>query len=385
MGGLAVDITDPEFQIFEPKQYTQLTLTERGIRWIHHRAPELIPNIPEAEIWDRSKANGLTKTLVCLQTTWFCAQCIGRLSQQFTISLLELNTFAHALCTLLVYILWWHKPLDIKGTTLVHGPFMTQLTALLLVQSISSPRSDEETVPPTNFLRFSRINFSATRPEQDSYTMYALSQPSGLIHLSGKDMMDLWREATCSTHVHHAIPRLDLDRRELKLLNLAMAERLRSGVDVNEFDPPTLCFRVHDVPRRWPSSVSKIWLPAAFFFASLSYGCLHLTAWNAPFPSSTQKLLWQMSALGLVALGLFYSVCILIGDYFFEKHPHIARFLIQMLPNRHQIVFDKVLAIVMVAVLSTLPLYYVFLLWGICRSLCIRCHGGLSIFRTWVR
>jgi hypothetical protein len=30
------------------------------------------------------------------------------------ISLLELNTFGHAICTLVTYFLWWRKPLDVQ-------------------------------------------------------------------------------------------------------------------------------------------------------------------------------------------------------------------------------------------------------------------------------
>jgi len=78
---------------------------------------DLLPGISETQIRDKSKASGLAKTLVCIQAAWFCMQCIVRLTQGLTISLLELNTFAHALCAFIVYILWWNKPLDIEEST----------------------------------------------------------------------------------------------------------------------------------------------------------------------------------------------------------------------------------------------------------------------------
>ncbi|KAI4271095.1 MAG: hypothetical protein LQ337_006254 [Flavoplaca oasis] len=81
---------------------------------------EVIPFVSEEEIWDKSKANALAKTIVCIQATWFCAQCIARVAQQMPISLLELNTFAHAVCALMVYILWWwSKPLDVQEPTVI--------------------------------------------------------------------------------------------------------------------------------------------------------------------------------------------------------------------------------------------------------------------------
>jgi hypothetical protein len=53
------------------------------------------------------------------------------------ISLLELNTFGHALCTLLIYCMWWNKPLDIEEPELipVQGGDMERLVAAMCVTS----------------------------------------------------------------------------------------------------------------------------------------------------------------------------------------------------------------------------------------------------------
>jgi hypothetical protein len=58
---------------------------------------------------------------VSLQASWFAAQCISRMALGMTISLLELSTFAHAICALVAYAFWWHKPLDVEEPTLVQG------------------------------------------------------------------------------------------------------------------------------------------------------------------------------------------------------------------------------------------------------------------------
>ncbi|KAI2619668.1 hypothetical protein GGR54DRAFT_123665 [Hypoxylon sp. NC1633] len=73
--------------------------------------------ISRQDISDKSKASGLAKTLVCFQALWFCIQCFARVSQNLPITLLELNSFAHSACALLVYILWWEKPLDVEQST----------------------------------------------------------------------------------------------------------------------------------------------------------------------------------------------------------------------------------------------------------------------------
>ncbi|KAL8642370.1 MAG: hypothetical protein Q9228_000923 [Teloschistes exilis] len=123
MGGFTFDVSkDPNPRIWPRKTdrltpnvmtvLACLTSCDKGLR-------DVLPWLSEGEIWDKSKANGLAKTIVCIQAAWFCTQCIARLGQGMPISLLELNTFAHAVCALLVYILWWNKPLDVHEPTVV--------------------------------------------------------------------------------------------------------------------------------------------------------------------------------------------------------------------------------------------------------------------------
>ena len=134
MGGFAFDTDDSE-QKFMPGSRTRLTLTTRALRFLAKHRPDLIPDLSTEEIEDKSKASGLAKTLVCLQASWFCIQCINRLIARLSISLLELNTFGHAICTLLIYILWWHKPLDVAEPSLMQGTDARQICALMCLAS----------------------------------------------------------------------------------------------------------------------------------------------------------------------------------------------------------------------------------------------------------
>lgn len=43
------------------------------------------------------------------------------MAQGLPISLVELNTFAYTVCTLLIYYFWWDKPLDIEEPTKISG------------------------------------------------------------------------------------------------------------------------------------------------------------------------------------------------------------------------------------------------------------------------
>ena len=118
---------------FLPGNLTRLTLTVTAIECLAINEPELISKISVEDIKDKNKANALAKTLVCLQASWFSLQCITRVRQGLAITLLELNTFAHTLCTLLIYLLWWNKPLDIEQPTIIRGEHADVICAMMVM------------------------------------------------------------------------------------------------------------------------------------------------------------------------------------------------------------------------------------------------------------
>ena len=141
MGGFAFDTSSAPVK-FLPFETTRLTVRLQGLRYIMKHAPSLVPDISEEDIKDKSKADSLAKVLVCLQAIWFCVQCVVRVAQDQDISFLELNTFAHAVCTLLTYALWWHKPLDIESPSLIVGDEAWEMCALMCVTSNGENSSD---------------------------------------------------------------------------------------------------------------------------------------------------------------------------------------------------------------------------------------------------
>jgi hypothetical protein len=94
----------------------QFLITPAGIGFLA-RFPDAhkdIPDLSEEEIDALSRASSFAKFIVCCQALWFCCQCILRLADELPISLLELNTLAHAVCVLLTFIFWWDKPFDVE-------------------------------------------------------------------------------------------------------------------------------------------------------------------------------------------------------------------------------------------------------------------------------
>lgn len=55
-------------------------------------------------------------------------------SEHIPISLLELNTFGHAICALLIYVLWWEKPFEVDSPTGLQGQRIWDITALHIME-----------------------------------------------------------------------------------------------------------------------------------------------------------------------------------------------------------------------------------------------------------
>lgn len=101
----------------------------------------LLPPISEREISDKSKADGLAKTLVCLQAIWMVVQVISRLVDGLPVTLLEVNTLGHVVCALLIYLLWWHKPRLVREPTVLQGQWVKPVCAYMWMSSkISDPK-----------------------------------------------------------------------------------------------------------------------------------------------------------------------------------------------------------------------------------------------------
>ena len=83
MGGIAFEI--PE-KLTESKRFLPVHSKEiwsvgyEAIKRLsrHENSRDVLPNLSIEEINTKSKANGVSKALVCTQAVWFIAQCITR-------------------------------------------------------------------------------------------------------------------------------------------------------------------------------------------------------------------------------------------------------------------------------------------------------------------
>lgn len=125
MGGFVFDTMDKE--VFLPHPVTRIRLQPDGVEFLMKHAPEIIPTLSKEELLDKSKADGLSKTLACLQAGWFCTQIIAHYSTCYSTSAcllagtLELTTLAHALCMIVAYIMWWDKPFEVQEPMIINA------------------------------------------------------------------------------------------------------------------------------------------------------------------------------------------------------------------------------------------------------------------------
>uniref|UniRef100_A0A8H7XS95 Uncharacterized protein n=1 Tax=Psilocybe cubensis TaxID=181762 RepID=A0A8H7XS95_PSICU len=103
MGGFALYDNGTFVRILEEEELE--TLEKEGkVKW---------PKITADDINDKSKGDFFSKGVVIMQSTWFIIQCIMRVCRQLTLTKLEVGTLAYAPLTMLIYALWWRKPLGV--------------------------------------------------------------------------------------------------------------------------------------------------------------------------------------------------------------------------------------------------------------------------------
>lgn len=332
MGGVVVDTTDgPEFLLLHFGERHSLTFG--GLNFLLEVNQDLLPNLSKEEIYDKSKASGLAKTLVCLQAAWFCTQIVARIASHLTISILELKTFAHALCTLLIYWLGWNKPMDVTEPTLIRGEAAHPVIVLLFVLNYEG--FDAEIDCPKSF----EFNICTTCPHKARVVFYHM--PSSTILANGRNyqqekkvphmienhqfsgirafglglVLDRLHRFALRLQRHEYphepvsreavvyFPTVGFPKSLIQCLELARIATLR-GVRIKRGK----YLQKHKKNIRVPNSgdnESKRFLCEAMTgvaIAGLTYGGLHLTTWNVPMPFRI-KPLWRVCCVPVTLSG----------------------------------------------------------------------------------
>ena len=111
------------------------------------------------------------------------------MTQHYPVSLLELNTFGHAISALLIYFCWWEKPLDISDGTFFEFSILVKRRALELMKvpsaastsAIRSIRSRLES--DRRFSGLEKVPLPFSQPKPHMSILGVSPEVEGLSHL----------------------------------------------------------------------------------------------------------------------------------------------------------------------------------------------------------
>ncbi|KAL9113059.1 MAG: hypothetical protein Q9227_002671 [Pyrenula ochraceoflavens] len=371
MGGLAVQFTE--------YQDDKLFLTYDGkALFLAQYSPELLPRISLEEIEDYSKANAMAKAIACLQTAWFCIQTIFRMSAGYPVSLLELNTFGHAICALIIYVLWWYKPFDLPkpfviDQGLVDDTGKNVLLYMKMIQEglngvavkVDAPNSEDDL--PKSY-KISRLNGRLSNivgrrrkpknhpadPEGASFSQAAnASETPNTLATSTVNTEMPYRESDegCIVETGQYFPggvfknddtnSAFLDSKDIadwqlisRLYSTSRADRKAILLHSMETSKRVLTPRVGNF-----SVTSRkrdiFYFLIVLLLSSIIYGGLHALAWTAPFPSRAEKFIWRISAIsvmgGLPGVIVIFLVGSLVGTVVLTPFFFLGKIVVKLL------------------------------------------------------
>lgn len=272
-GGLAVEVDDSWGK-------SAMTITPAGA--VELAKLGLLEPIPTSVIEDKSEADPITKTFVCIQAGWFIVQCIARVSQGLPLSLLEIYVLAHVFLAFFMYLLWFAKPYDAISPIVMDRAEVVDMAALFTV--------------------FPDISTEAKfKPE-----VRCLSRDN--LTLSSPKLLRPWRAARAKKAIqyikksHKHFQFLHSNDGTIGHLRTYLSTKLldfdyNPGSDLSEtrWSVQEKPQRSKSIYRILPSGHDSIFVWTTVLIAF--YGAFHLSAWNAHFPTNTERWLWRRAGL----------------------------------------------------------------------------------------
>ncbi|KAK1752033.1 hypothetical protein QBC47DRAFT_363634 [Echria macrotheca] len=372
MGGFAVETNDAGEDAYIPGS-PRLHLTANAVAILAQLGH--VPRISKDSILDKSKADHLAKTLVLIQAGWLVVQCIARAVDHLPLTMLELNTVAHVACAVLVYFLWWDKPLDIRSPIILTGEWKRPLTAafwMLGKTEVVKAGRNAWTKPPELEGLLHYLPRRDDTPADSPHTLHMTNHPGSFI---------------CSKNPTHATKTITLSSGEILFPfgfgpNASSARFMKRNVSRTKlpeyYKPPvqvtidvtvlnrwrlacqalqehasifdryrqvvktasTLCpeYMIYQYPdsklnRGFVDAVVPNWpsrslIPHSndyseyivFALCTLVYGGIHASAWNDYFPSDNEQFMWRLSCIFVGCSGLLWAV-VKVASYLLDVIP----------------------------------------------------------------
>ncbi|KAF8998782.1 hypothetical protein BDQ17DRAFT_1543855 [Cyathus striatus] len=290
------------------------------------------PNITKEEIQDKSKADGLSKIVFLIQTLWFVIQCIGRRAQGLPLVQLEVVTLAIISSTSVLSLLWLNKPFDVRhpiyleaAADIVDGKGKNDTTQEYTPLYMIPVEGDSD--GPNNGQAANQQKALAMENDTSTIRKMKLRYAESIHYPPGCVVIHHLRKL-CNTMYSIG-----------KAVDMAILTSLHEG---------GILFTILNVTLKWPfimpigtmvQNGGHIVYPGRVsmyfcvnqhtrnkymdrlkeFAIPLSYGTLsgmiYRIAWDAHFPTTVEKTLWQISAIAIPAtLDLLMYLSVIIDD-----------------------------------------------------------------------
>jgi hypothetical protein len=201
---------------------------------------DLISSIPEDDITDKSKGDGLSKTVAAIQVLWFAMQFISRLCLGLFVTEIEVITVAYAALNVIVYGLWRYKPLLVDQQVLLY--------------TLRAPEVDGD---------------------HEHWLIGGTSQSRSV---DNHRSVWLWLWHRYRTAVEHIF---GTDSPETMQIHGGKVGLLWAGM--------------------WNDG-GTFQLDSLFTCIASAFGAIHCAAWNLHFPSVTEKHMWRIGAVMITCL-----------------------------------------------------------------------------------
>ncbi|KAJ6784705.1 hypothetical protein PWT90_00448 [Aphanocladium album] len=257
MGGLFIEFPPQAAGFPQP---APIPVDCRQLRYLIDNGFLEMPQIQPEQIEMRNKSNGLARTITVIQVLWFTITTLARVAQGLPITTLELTTLSLVLIMIFSAAAWWRKPMDIEHPIFVqcNAPLADVLAKM---ENPRNPRGRKFGATPLSF--YNREEWVLSKAWA-SYTNILRMLCGGKKPSTAKDE---------STHTFsNAFPSIELRQ-------VALGLEASSGL------------------------LTQV------------YSCVLLSAWNAYFPTPTERLLWRISTVAGVAFGFFGCAIAVLDRY----------------------------------------------------------------------
>jgi len=318
--------------IFKSKYVGGKTLSAEALDYLVRHDPQSLVPLQKAILQEPSKADGIAKTITCVQAVWFCSQCFWRVGQGMATSLLELNTWAHCVCALFIYFFWWHKPYDVLSHVLIESCALEHALLIGRARTASAQQpwrdilrrcfiSIEE--PGQNGVRVRLLEALAWTTEQNcphsadrhgdlQIVEQGKSLPGTGFVLSDDD--ESLSPIYVLTHLLHQCQQLWKLRVDSQFCELPK-DLLLLAKNNSQWYPHRIRNVDFDGILGY-TSTSDFGATVPFVMALIFvlYGGLHLFAWSYQFRSEKESLLWKLSSVSTASSGLIMLLLFLTDN-----------------------------------------------------------------------